>query len=56
MSTWDQLKRFTLIDIKHRWSWADHTLTVLGHDPTVNVFVGLEVKVADTDLFDNVWC
>lgn len=56
MSTWDQLKRFTLIDIKHRWSEADHSLLVLGHDPRVNVFVGLHVKVDDSELFDNIWC
>lgn len=54
-SLWDQLKQFTLIDIKHRWNWNDHTLLVLGHDPRVNVFCGLHVKVDEQELFDDVW-
>ena len=55
-SLWDQLKQFTLIDIKHRWNWNDKTLLVLGHDPTVNVFCGLGVKVAEEDMFEDYWC
>ena len=54
-SLWDQLKNFTLIDIKHRWNWNDHTLLVLGHDPQVNVFVGLHVKVDEQDIFEDIW-
>lgn len=54
-SAWDQLKQFTLIDIQHRWNYVQHELLVLGHDPRVNVFCGLKVKVPESELFDNVW-
>ena len=54
-SAWDQLKQFTLIDIQHRWNYIQHELLVLGHDPRVNVFCGLKVKVPEQELFDNVW-
>lgn len=54
-SLWDQLKNFTLIDIKHRWNWDTHQLLVLGHDPRVNVFCGLHVKVDEQAVFDDIW-
>lgn len=54
-SAWDQLKQFTLIDIQHRWNPISKELLVLGHDPQVNVFCGLYVKVPETELYDNVW-
>lgn len=54
-SAWDQLKQFTLIDIQHRWNYLSRELLVLGHDPRVNVFCGLMVKVPEQELFDNVW-
>ena len=52
---WDQLKTFILVDIRHRWNWIDKTLVVLGHDPTVNVYCQLAVKVAEQDLFNDYW-
>lgn len=54
-SAWDQLKQFTLIDIQHRWNPISKELLVLGHDPAVNVFCGLYVKVPESELYDNVW-
>ena len=54
-SVWDQMKQFTLIDIQHRWDYIQHRLLVLGHDPHVNVFCGLTVKVPENELFDNIW-
>lgn len=54
-SAWDQLKQFTLIDIQHRWNYVSKELLILGHDPAVNVFCGLQVKAPESELFDNVW-
>ena len=54
-SAWDQLKQFTLVDIQHRWNPISKELLVLGHDPGVNVFCGLCVKVPECELYDNVW-
>ena len=54
-SLWDQMKQFNLIDIKHRWNWDEHTLLVLGHDPRVNVFCGMHVKVDKEHVFDDYW-
>ena len=55
-SVWDQMKQFNLIDIRHRWNWNDKTLLVLGHDPKVDVFCGLCVKVEESALFEDYWC
>jgi len=54
-SLWDQLKVFTLVDIKHIWNEDSHTLVVTGHDPSVNVFCEVYVKAPDTKLFDDPW-
>lgn len=55
-STWDQLKRFTLVDIQHTWNPVNHQLSVQGHSPTTNVYVGLKVKVKEEDIFDDIRC
>lgn len=52
-SVWDQLKKFTLVDIQHRWNYVKHELLVLGHDPRVNVFCTLKVKADEQELFEN---
>ena len=54
-SAWDQLKQFTLVDIQHKWNYLSKELLVLGHDPSVDVFCGLYVKVPQEELYDNVW-
>jgi hypothetical protein len=54
-SLWDQLKTFTLIDIRHSWNEADKTLLVLGHDPRSDVFCELYTKAAPTELYDDPW-
>lgn len=55
MCNFDMLKRFTLIDIQHRWNYPSHTLLVLGHDPRVDVWCGLHVKVDEQELFEDTW-
>lgn len=52
---WDQLKVFTLVDIRHRWNWGDHSLTVLGHDPQVNVYCQLAVKNDECDMYEDYY-
>lgn len=54
-SLWDQMKVFDLVDIKHDWNEADHTLLVLGHDPTVDVWCEVWTKVPPTELYDDPW-
>lgn len=51
----DQLKQFTLIDIKHVYNEADHTLLVTGHDPHVPVYCEVYTKVPATELYDDPW-
>ena len=54
-SVWDQLKTFTLVDIQHRWNYAEHNLLVLGHDPRMDVFCQMNTKADAQALFDNIW-
>lgn len=54
-SLWDQMKVFTLVDIKHTWNEADQTLLVMGHDPTTDVFCEVYTKVAPGELYDDPW-
>ena len=54
-SMWDQLKQFTLVDIQHSWNRLSHTLLVLGHDPFVDVWCRLMVKVPEKELWDDPW-
>lgn len=54
-SLWDQMKVFTLVDIKRSWNEADKTLLVLGHDPTTNVFCEVYTKCSPVDLYGDPW-
>lgn len=54
-STWDQLKQYNLIDIKHKWNRTSHTLFVEGHDPRCNVFCEVATKVDGQDLWEDPW-
>ena len=55
-SLWDQMKVFTLVDIRHDWNEADHTLLVLGHSPTIgDVWCEVWTKVPPTELYDDPW-
>ena len=54
-SLWDQLKQFNLVDMKHHWNRTSKQLLVTGHDPYNNVFCELDVKAAETELWDDPW-
>lgn len=54
-STWDQLKQFQLVDIKHKWNRAKHQLMVEGHDPYCNVFCEVACKVDGPELWEDPW-
>lgn len=54
-SLFDQLKQFNLVDIKHKWNRIDKTLLVMGHDPACNVYCELDVKVPETELWEDPW-
>ena len=57
MSTWDQLKTFTLVDIQHHWDEVTHTLLVNGHDPrnTTGVYCEVFVTNPEEELFDDYY-
>ena len=58
MVTWsviDQLKLFSLEDIKHEWNYTDHTLLITGHLPYNSVYCELFTKVPDNLLYDDPW-
>ena len=54
-STWDQLKQFNLVDIKHTWNRAKHSLLVTGHDPYNSVFCEVATKVPGESLWEDSW-
>ena len=54
-SVYDQLKQFTLVDIKRSWNEATHQLVITGHDPQQNVFCVVHVKAPEAELFDDPW-
>lgn len=54
-STYDQLKGFTLVDIRHQWNEVTRQLSIQGHDPSTHVWCELYVKAPEQDLFDDIW-
>lgn len=51
--SWDQMKTFTLVDIRHYWNPNTHRLQVLGHDPKTDVICEMMVKVPEEALWED---
>lgn len=55
MSVWDQMKRFTLVDIKYSYNRNTHKCLVLGHDPKTAVFCQMNTIIPEEDAWDDPW-
>lgn len=55
MEVWDQMKRFTLVDINYSYNRNTHKCLVLGHDPLTPVFCQMNTVIPDEDAWDDPW-
>lgn len=51
--SWDQMKTFSLVDIRHSWNPNTHRLQVLGHDPKADVICEIMTKVPEQELWED---
>lgn len=55
MEVWDQMKRFTLVDINYSYNRNTHKCLVLGHDPRTPVFCQMNTIIPEEDAWDDPW-